>query len=241
MNMTTLRGGVFKGMLGAAVLALASIGAAQAAVITFEGNSGAAYNQDAFRQAGYTVGFFDPAGSAPARTVQVGRFVDGSNPAACGVNVCPINNASTYFDLFNSGFIDILPNVSGATFSFSGLDASFIAGINNVLTPAAVQVLGVLADGSTTAIQFNLPWTTAFQSYTLADAVGGAEFGKLRFTEIAIIGYRCDARGQCSGLDNGNGQIGLDNIRLTDVPEPATASLVALGLLGLGIRARRRA
>ncbi len=236
-------------IIGATVLALASAGAAQAAVITFEGNSGPAYNQQTIQQAGYAITFYDPGAAAPPGTVQIGRFIDGSNPASCGAgNICPTNNSSTYFDLFNSGFIDILPAASNATFTFTGLDASFIAmtGVDYPLTPAAVQVVGFLANGDQTAIQFNIPRDVAFQTYTQADAFGDADFFTKNFTEIAIIAYRCNAQGQCSGLDNGNGQVGLDNIRLSDlpvnaVPEPATASLLAFGLFGLGMRARRRA
>jgi hypothetical protein len=248
MTMTTYRGGVLKRMLGATVLALASAGAAQAAVITFEGNAGTAWNGDAFQQAGYTVTFFDPGAVAPAGTVAIGRYINGSDPASCGAgNICPDNNTSIYLDLFNSGFIDIVPTAPGAAFSFRGLDASFIAmlGVNYPVTPAALQVIGILADGSSTAIQFNLPQTPAFQTFTTGDAVGGDAFAQLNFVEIAIVGFRCDTEGRCSGLDNGPGQVGLDNIRLSDlpdnnVPEPATASLLAAGLLGLGLRSRRR-
>jgi hypothetical protein len=106
-------------------------------------------------------------------------------------------------------------------------------GVDYPPTPAAVQVIGFLADGSTAAIQFNIPQMTAFHTFTLADADGGDAFAAMNFTEIAIVGFRCDAQGACSGLDGGNGQIGLDNISLSDVrqgndvPEPATASLLA--------------
>jgi hypothetical protein len=248
MTMTTLSGGVLKRMFGATVLALASAGAAQAAVITFEGNAGTATNQESFQEAGYTVTFLDPGAAAPPGTVTIGRFIDGGNPASCGAGtICPTNNPSTYLDLFNSGFVDIVPTVSGATFRFNALDASFIAmqDVNYPPTPAVVRVLGILADGSSTFIEFSLPQTTAFQTFTATDAIGGDAFAQMDFTEIAIIGLRCDAQGQCSGLDNGPGQVGLDNIALSDlpvnpVPEPATASLLAAGLLGLGLRARRR-
>jgi hypothetical protein len=248
MIMTTLRGGALKRMLGATALALASVGAAHAAVITFEGNSGTAFNQDSFQQAGYTVTFLDPGGLAAPGTVPIGRYIDGSDPASCGAgNICPTNNPSIYLDLFNSGFIDIVPTVSGATFRFNSLDASFIAmqDINYPPTPAALQVIGFLAGGGSTAIQFNIPNVTEFQTFTPADAIGGDAFAAMNFTEIAILGFRCDAAGNCTGLDGGNGQIGLDNINLSDVrgndvPEPDTASLLAAGLLGLGLRARRR-
>jgi hypothetical protein len=247
MIRTTLRGGAFGRMLGAAVLALASAGAAQAAVITFEGHSGPAFNQDSIQQAGYTITYYDPAGDAPAGTVQVGRYIDGSNPNACAATtVCPNNDKTTYFDLFNTGFIDILPTVDGSTFSFRGLDAGFIAmaGVQYPGFPAAVQVIGFRADETSSTIQFNLA-DVDFQHFDVTDAAGGDAFAKEQFTEIAVVSFRCDAGGKCSGLDNGNGEVALDNIALSDVPtspvpEPASASLLAIGLLGLGARLRRR-
>jgi hypothetical protein len=248
MNRTTHCGGVFKRLLGAGVLALASAGAAQAAVITFEGHTGPALNQDSIQEANYTITFLDPAGDAPAGTIQIGRFIDGSDPTACAAaSICPTNNPTTYFDLFNTGFIDILPTVEGSTFTFSGLDASFIAmaGVQYPLFPAAIQVIGFRADESSTSIQFNLA-NTDFAHFDVTDAAGGAAFAEERFTEIAIVSFRCDASGNCTGLDNGNGEVGLDNIALSDVPsspvpEPTSASLLAVGLLGLGARFRRRA
>jgi hypothetical protein len=247
MIRTTLRGGVLKRVLGAAVLALASVSAAQAAVITFDGQAGPAYNGRSFQEAGYTVSFVDPGGTATPGTVLIGRFIDGSDPATCAPSICPTNNPTTYFDLFNTGLIDIIAAPTGSTFRFTSLDASLIAtpGVDYPDLPAALQVIGLRADNTTATIQFDIPNTIAFQTYNAADVVNGLAFSQENFVEIAIVGFSCDANRQCSGLDNSPGEIGVDNIVLSDlpvnpVPEPATLSLLAFGLLGLGARVRRR-
>jgi hypothetical protein len=249
MIRTTVPGGALKRVLGATVLALASAGAAQAAVITFEGNRGPAFNQDTIYESGYAITFVAPDSATgvpvPPGTVQIGRFIDGANPASCGPNICPSNNATTYFDLFGTGYVDLLSGTGTGTFSFRGLDASFIGtpGTTYPPTAGAIQVIGFYADGSSDSAQFNLAGPTDGTA-TFGRFKASTEFAQLQFSEIAIVGFLCNAKGDCTALDGNAGQFALDNITLSDlpagnVPEPATASLLALGLLGLG-RMRRR-
>jgi hypothetical protein len=218
--------------------------AAQAAVITFDGQSGFVKNGDVIQENGYQIRFFAPDPNAPAGSVTIGQFVTPGG--TCGASPCP-NATSTYLDLFSSGFIDIVPASGNGTFSFKSLDASFI-GPSDVSYPGfagAIQVQGYNPGQNAVIDQFNLPapdadGNVAFQTFG-ADNLAGQQF-----VEIAIFGETCDVNGNCTGLNNGSGQYALDNIVLSDqprndVPEPATAALLMAGFLGFGVRARKRA
>lgn len=252
MNKTTnknaparLYGRMLKGALFPALLVMSVAGAAQAAVITFDGQSGTVKNGDVIQENGYLISFFAPDPTAPAGSVTIGQFV---NPGGtCAASPCPTNDTSTFLDLFSSGYIDIVPISGSGTFSFQSLDASFI-GPSPVSYPGfagTVQVAGFNQGQNPVVDQFNLPapdtrGNVAFQTFTAANLAGQ------QFAEIAIYGTTCDAAGNCTGLDNGSGQYALDNIVLSDqpndsVPEPATAALLMAGVLGFGVRARKRA
>jgi hypothetical protein len=155
---------------------------------------------------------------------------------------CPVNNPSTYYGAFNDSYIALTSATNGARFRIKAIDASFI-GASPVLgsypaVTGALRIQGFRADGSYALqdIVFGRPSASGFQfgHYNTT-----ASFAANEFVEALMFGFVCDAAGSCRAFQTNQGQFAVDNIDLAEVPEPATAAILGLGLMGL-VAARRR-
>jgi len=151
----------------------------------------------------------------------------------------PTGNATQFYFASNDGRLR-LTTASGIGFDLSGFSAAFVA-----LDPPAVQTTvlvarGTLQDNSTVSASFAFgsSATTNFPFVSYSGASFSA-FNNLRQVDF----FACSWVGglACTVPTANNGQFAIDNIGVSVVPEPSAALLLALGLAGLALRARRTA
>jgi hypothetical protein len=238
-------------LLGAALFAAAAAAApAHAGVITFDNGYGPvggmdssnpdSWTYDAYREAGYGIGFYSnvPGGEGSS----VGMFVDGSDFTCDSGMACPPNKTGTYYAALNDSYMDIMYE-AGAGFMLKSFDASFVGGNPSLASypnpPGLIRVQAFRANGSYLTQDFWLNGPTA-SGFQLDHFETTGDFANTVFVEALVFGFACDTTGNCKAFQTDKGQFAIDNIAMTDVPEPATAAIVGLGLLGLGAARRRR-
>jgi hypothetical protein len=240
--------GSFHKILGAALIAAAAAAApAQAGVITFDGAQdyvpGMVFGGDVWQEAGYDVGFFanlpgDGYGSL------VGQMYDGDQ-STCDTSsqICPGNKSGTYFGALNDTYLDMMFS-AGVGFKLKSFDAGFIgtnAAIGSYPNPVGlVRVLGITATGASMTQDFWFDNTVQAKNFQLNTFNTSGTFANTVFTEALIYGFACNTSGNCQAFATDRGQFAIDNITTSDVPEPATAAIVGLGLLGVAAARRRK-
>jgi len=233
-------------------VALASLGVAHAAHITFD--DGLDTSQVPFApllthgaplyQDGFLIG---PVSTLPDATDTdlVGALVSGSDVASTCVGlVCPTNDASTFLVGMDDSAVYLSEaSDSGKPFTLGSFSASFVGnGIDPLpLTGGAgvLRVLGVHADGTTSFEDFVL--APANDQGQLSFSTYQSSFANTPLVAAIFFAFHCDTQGQCSdAFTNNKAQFALDDIEVSAaVPEPATWGMAALGLAVLGLARRR--
>jgi MYXO-CTERM domain-containing protein len=235
-----------------AIAAMACVGAAQAAVIDFEEAISSPFapfaplfgHGDEFYQGEYWLDPFSNSAAAQAGDL-VGALVDGTDLAnTCFGITCPVNNASHFYAGLNDGALVMGSMFAGHTFKVNGFDASFVGAAGNALPGISglLRLQGHKADGSGSITQtYQLPGPDQAGNLNFFSYQTSGLFADTEFDYMYVFGFACNAAGSCSAFSSDLGQFAIDNINLTNIPEPTGLALAALGLVGVGATRRRQA
>lgn len=159
--------------------------------------------------------------------------------AALGTQA-PTGNATQFYFNANDGALSIVRS-DAALFNLSGFSAAFVPLDPAPLQTTVIVAVGVKQDNTLVSASwsFAASATSHFPFSVYASAADFAAFSGIKqvdFRACALVGTTV-----CAVPTMNNGQFAIDDILVSAVPEPTTTLLMTLGLLGLGLRARRGA
>jgi len=253
--------GVLKKLLCASVIGglFALTASANAATVTFDGvqnivtpqlNAGdTTYNTgDAFTQAGFTLRVANNAAAEADEYGLVGALIDSDNNFNCSVIACPVGNGSNYFAGLNDGSLNITNTSDGvAGFRLAGLSYAFVAPLAGLVDASYGRLLltGTVLGGGTISTSADFAGQDASGRFTFAQLGAQDAFGGTILTSLSLNACLFDAgmTGCYSAprdFTQNQAQFALENLDLSEVPEPTSVALMLLGLAGLGSMSRRR-
>lgn len=198
---------------------------AQASIIDFENAvTGIYFATDGFEQAGYRMTVDHDTG-----------LVDGV--IALG-SAAPTGNATQFYTQLNEGGL-FVERSDGGLFSLNGFDAAFVPLDPPASGDTVIVAVGWSAGNLTANFDFGVAWLFDRSFTSFNNPSDFADFSQLRLVEFFSCTYAAGA--VCASPIQNNGQFAIDNISVTNVPEPTTIALVALSLLGMALLPRRRA
>ena len=157
--------------------------------------------------------------------------------AALGAS-SPTGNATQFYFNANDGALSVA-RTDAALFNLEGFSAAFVP-----LNPASLQTTVIVAKGTRVDTSTVTNWWAFAPSNTSHFPFSTNSSALTSFTGLQKVDfYACSLVGglACTVATANNGQFAIDDIVVSTVPESTPALLLTLGLVGLGLRARRAA
>lgn len=242
-TLTLLKKSVAAALVGLAACALP----AHAELIDFNNSSLGTLDGGQFVNAGG--GFRATAIDGPVArelgfTGLAGLVIDGANPLSCDTLACPTGNTSQYYAGLNDGAVAL---TGASDFALNALKYAFVAPIGGLTDFVYGQLVltGTRNDGTVISATRDFPGQDGGGNYVFGEWILDGLFAGARLSQLTISACLFDAAGACvNSFDNpafNQAQFAIDDIDVNAIPEPSTAFLVLLGLMGVGYASRRRA
>ncbi len=217
-----------------------------AATITFSSLAPSAYESGTtLTEAGYDM----LLGAGPVAAFfgyadNTGTIADADNSLNCSVTTCPGGAEGQYLMVLNDGALRLSRSDLSGGFLLGGLDLAFV-------TPAPVEpgdygmlrLTGTLRDGGVASTLVSFPGQDVSGIFPFGNAIIDPIFRQYAFSSLTIDACLFDADMHCvNDLDRpafNQAQFALDNLMLTEVPEPGSMLLAGLGLGALALQRRR--
>ncbi len=248
---------VLKKLLCASVVAaVGAFAPAQATVLTFEnvqnvvtdslGAGDTAYNTgDQFMDQHFLMQVQASPTAADDDIGLNGARIQSNNPFACTITACPTGGTGNYYAGLNDGALMLTSTLANNWFKLNRLSFAFIGPVMGLPDASFGRLVlsGTTRSGATISTESDFPGQDNAGNFSFSDFSVDSAFSSTVLTSLTINACLFDGSGECLAVRDftqNQAQFGVDNITLSEVPEPATIGLMLMGVAGLGATRRRK-